>query len=377
MFETSIGPYAWHTHVWGIAKKIFASICMHGLLTIRIPIGDSCSAFLCLLQRKMVLVEKKSKRGFFDRFFRASWEMFSSMQGKFTSISFRQCGKMSCASSDCVALPRCHSELALAEEKHERFSARERYSLDGPRLRTWNAANQQAEMRNKMSHRQFSGFSPDEIEFECLIGKGAHGIVHRADMNGFKVAVKIINTCNPDSHQQISTMPEMALLHGISHPNLVQIFGVHVVEKDFCSMSMDNESLFDTDVFESESFPLDEDPERECYKCSETWIVMELCEKGSLLEAVQSGEFGSSFKNDPLNYNKILKVGLEIAFAMQHLHELDIIHGDLKAQNVLLYGEPMTNRCIAKVGDFGLCRRPQPHRCNFPYATCSFSSFIQ
>lgn len=53
----------------------------------------------------------------------------------------------------------------------------------------------------------------------------------------------------------------------------------------------------------------------------------------------------------------VAKTALEIASAMNYLHSVRIIHGDLKTGNVLLKGDGSDRRgFICKVGDFGLSR---------------------
>lgn len=80
--------------------------------------------------------------------------------------------------------------------------------------------------------------------------------------------------------------------------------------------------------------------------------------QGSLWDAVQRGDFRVQGKGKKVQYGKVIEVALEVAFAMQHLHEVGIVHGDLKAQNVMLQGSKSSSKnFVAKVGDFGLCRR--------------------
>lgn len=53
----------------------------------------------------------------------------------------------------------------------------------------------------------------------------------------------------------------------------------------------------------------------------------------------------------------LLKTLLEVAYAMQHLHNLHILHRDLKIQNVLLKSSNKDSRGFTvKVSDFGLAK---------------------
>ncbi|GIL90461.1 hypothetical protein Vretifemale_18112, partial [Volvox reticuliferus] len=66
----------------------------------------------------------------------------------------------------------------------------------------------------------------------------------------------------------------------------------------------------------------------------ETWIVMELCDGGSLATAVARGEFHSS--TGVLNTLGVLSILRDISRGMAYLHSRGIVHGDLKAENVML-----------------------------------------
>ncbi|KIY91594.1 hypothetical protein MNEG_16370 [Monoraphidium neglectum] len=102
-------------------------------------------------------------------------------------------------------------------------------------------------------------------------------------------------------------------------------------------------------------------------------LVMEYCNEGSLRDALDCGLLCTpgSF----LSPSSVLALSHDVASAMLHLHSEGIVHGDLKAHNVLLTGSSdptsgMTNgrvwaasgsrRLTAKVGDFGLALPLQP-----------------
>ena len=57
--------------------------------------------------------------------------------------------------------------------------------------------------------------------------------------------------------------------------------------------------------------------------------------------------------------NTILLLAMDVASGMQHIHQQDVIHGDLNPQNVLLKVKPnaLPLGCIAKIADFGLAVR--------------------
>ena len=84
-------------------------------------------------------------------------------------------------------------------------------------------------------------------------------------------------------------------------------------------------------------------------------LVLEFCDKGTLRGALDQGVYlGTS----GLNYRAILDTAADVAKAMLHLHLNNVLHGDLKATNVMLKSAGSDGRgVIAKVADFGLSVR--------------------
>jgi serine/threonine protein kinase len=82
-------------------------------------------------------------------------------------------------------------------------------------------------------------------------------------------------------------------------------------------------------------------------------MVLELCDLRDLRSALNAGIMITS--DSLINYSGMLDVAGGIAKGMLHLHKLNILHGDLKAQNVMLRSagsEPCG--VIPKLADFGL-----------------------
>ncbi|EFJ44731.1 hypothetical protein VOLCADRAFT_95094, partial [Volvox carteri f. nagariensis] len=81
-------------------------------------------------------------------------------------------------------------------------------------------------------------------------------------------------------------------------------------------------------------------------------LVLEYCDKGCLREALDAGIF---FGQAGLNFAAILDTAADVAKALLHLHLNDVLHGDLKADNVMLKSCGGEGRgIVAKVADFGL-----------------------
>lgn len=87
-----------------------------------------------------------------------------------------------------------------------------------------------------------------------------------------------------------------------------------------------------------------------------TWLVLEYCDKGSLAKAVKKGLLNQANSTEPL-LDHVLLSSLDVANAMNYLHSMDITHGDLKADNVLLKRATSDRRgFFCKVSDFGLSK---------------------
>ncbi|KAL4457374.1 hypothetical protein ABPG75_012239 [Micractinium tetrahymenae] len=86
------------------------------------------------------------------------------------------------------------------------------------------------------------------------------------------------------------------------------------------------------------------------------WLVTELCNRGTLADAVSKGRFRimpSNMGNEP-NMLTILLTAQDIAGGMSLLHDHGIVHSDLSANNVLLKAAANSRRFTAAVSDFGL-----------------------
>ncbi|PNW87622.1 hypothetical protein CHLRE_02g141806v5 [Chlamydomonas reinhardtii] len=88
-------------------------------------------------------------------------------------------------------------------------------------------------------------------------------------------------------------------------------------------------------------------------------MVLELCESGSLSNALRNGAFTPQpGRLSPLTARRMLvRTATEVCRGMLHLHNANVIHGDLKPGNVLLSRSNKDRRgFVAKVADFGLSK---------------------
>ncbi|XP_054991298.1 serine/threonine-protein kinase Nek4 [Sorex araneus] len=148
------------------------------------------------------------------------------------------------------------------------------------------------------------------------VGRGSYGEVtlvrHRRD--GRQYVIKKLNLRNASSRERRAAEQEAQLLSQLKHPNIVTY----------------KESWEGGDGL--------------------LYIVMGFCEGGDLYRKLKEQ------KGRPLPESQVVEWFVQIAMALQYLHEKHILHRDLKTQNVFL-----TRTNIIKVGDLGIARVLENH----------------
>jgi len=149
------------------------------------------------------------------------------------------------------------------------------------------------------------------------LGEGGMGQVYRARhlQLGKAFALKVISPVFAlDAAARARFNQEAKLASEISHPNIVSVVDYG------------------------------EDPELGAY------MVMELVDGEALIN-----EGGS-----PMSMRRVCDILGQIADALDHIHRRGIIHGDVKADNIMLTAESSgaRRRRVARLLDFGLARRP-------------------
>jgi NIMA (never in mitosis gene a)-related kinase 1/4/5 len=80
---------------------------------------------------------------------------------------------------------------------------------------------------------------------------------------------------------------------------------------------------------------------------SKLYIVMEYADGGDLSAAIQRKKKSNEFWNE----DEVMRIFVQICLALKHVHDRNIIHRDLKSQNIFL-----TTKGIVKLGDFGIAK---------------------
>ncbi|KAM4583076.1 serine/threonine-protein kinase Nek4 [Fundulus diaphanus] len=151
----------------------------------------------------------------------------------------------------------------------------------------------------------------NNYNFIRVVGKGSYGEVnlvkHKTDRKQY--VIKKLNLTTSSKRERRAAEQEAQLLSQLRHPNIVTY---------------------------RESW---EGDDRQLY------IVMGFCEGGDLYHRLKQQ------KGELLSERQVVEWFVQIAMALQYLHERNILHRDLKTQNIFL-----TKTSIIKVGDLGIAR---------------------
>mmetsp|Transcript_8962 Transcript_8962/g.26850 ORF Transcript_8962/g.26850 Transcript_8962/m.26850 type:complete len:941 (-) Transcript_8962:2021-4843(-) len=219
----------------------------------------------------------------------------------------------------------------------------------------------------------------DDVQLGGLLGKGSFGSVYIGLCDGEPVAVKVIEHKSHTDQSKASAREELeaTLGLGLDHPNIVRTIKFTSVERAAARLPRRRNRLVagatpGSDSLQTSSFGSSSGGSMFPRGRMETWIVLGLCDQGSLQAAIDEGTYrcsGNNFEGHP-DMDRVLATATEIASAMEYLHEKGILHGDLTANNILLAslngvdesspsssddGSPR-GPLIAKVSDFGLSR---------------------
>ena len=148
-----------------------------------------------------------------------------------------------------------------------------------------------------------------EYSKEKLIGKGAYGEVYlvKHNITGTIRAMKVIAKNNEEEQlTDEEILNEINILKKIDHPNIVKIF-------EFYS----NKSKY--------------------------YLILEFCEGGNLYEFLDENK---------LSEFQVIYIMFQILSAMNYCHNMNILHRDLKPDNILIK-KSENGLCRVKICDFG------------------------
>ncbi|CAO2657012.1 Nn.00g058150.m01.CDS01 [Neocucurbitaria sp. VM-36] len=153
---------------------------------------------------------------------------------------------------------------------------------------------------------------PEGLKYETgpQLGKGGFAICHRAKLLGHEhlgsstVALKIVKSKMEPPKLAQKFVTELQIHSKLSHPNIVEFYRAFSFE-------------------------------------TSTYVVLELCENGSLADAIKKRKY--------FTMPEIRRFMIQTCGAIKYLHQRNIVHRDLKTGNLFLDGN-----MDVKVGDFGL-----------------------
>jgi hypothetical protein len=172
-----------------------------------------------------------------------------------------------------------------------------------------------------------------------LLGQGSYGSVYKVFHKFEKkfYAIKKIFITNDMIVDDYDIFREIQIYSDLSNENVVRYYSSWV-DIDFQSMLEYNEQINNDDEFE----PID-------YVCPILFIQMELCDF-TLKDYLMTFSLTDSIENK-------ISLILQIINGLEYLRTKNIIHRDIKPDNIFLIHDNTYNKYIVKLGDFGLCKK--------------------
>ncbi|GMH38812.1 hypothetical protein BSKO_06710 [Bryopsis sp. KO-2023] len=198
------------------------------------------------------------------------------------------------------------------------------------------------------------------------IAEGGYGVVFKGTWKGLPVAIKTVlfrdKGDQTENKERSRAVFEAAISSSVAHPNIVQTYAFSFKRLGFSESpggaaghSVQSDSNGGIKVASSSEKVRWEIDDPEALVDWKLYMVQELCNAGSVRAALKKQVFMNVASQPNMNY--LLRLALDIARGMLHLHRHNIIHGDLTSKNILLRKETNQDGGIdltGKIADFGL-----------------------
>ncbi|XP_047050648.1 serine/threonine-protein kinase STY13-like [Lolium rigidum] len=174
-----------------------------------------------------------------------------------------------------------------------------------------------------------------KLEVHELISPGTFGSVYRATYDGNVVLAKLLDwgedgfiTDDEVAARRKALRKEVVVWKDLNHRNVTKFIGASMGTTDL-NIPAENE-----DIAEFTDFP-----DRAC--C----VVVEYIDGGTLRQYLYA------HREEKLEYGVVVELALDLAKGLSYLHSKDIVHRDVKAENMLL-----DSKRTLKIADFGVAR---------------------
>ncbi|ESO95696.1 hypothetical protein LOTGIDRAFT_116428 [Lottia gigantea] len=208
-------------------------------------------------------------------------------------------------SSNTLKLPLNYSSPSGSPTKSAQSSPTSSSKLVRPRAKS--VETEPGKRRARRDSNDDWEISNDEIELGDRIGSGSFGTVFKGHWHG-PVAIKKLNVIDPTPAQLQAFKNEVAVLRSTRHVNILLFMG--------------------------------------CVSKPHLEIVTQWCDGHSLYQHLH-------VKDTKFRMDQIIMIAKQSAQGMDYLHAKNIIHRDLKSNNIFLT-EVLSDNMTVKIGDFGL-----------------------
>ena len=212
---------------------------------------------------------------------------------------------------------------------------------------------------------------PEETRYQhdffeiCPLGRGSFGSVFkvRNKLDGNEYAIKKISL---QKKVEPKVFREVTLLARLDHINVVRYHSAWIEFPPFSQLASSEDTEQETDgtnVFSSKDFFTEDSRDNDIVPARlavTLYIQMQLCQMTlrQWINARNDALYNEDIKTHPsiylskgkkiINYFENIKIFKQILKGVAYIHSYQLIHRDLKPDNILFYND------VVKIGDFGL-----------------------